>query len=539
MAGRAQLLHDVLRADIGVADDYPLVTFAADGTVWSKGQLRARSERAAYTLRAAGVTPGDRIAIMLGNCVEYFELCMAASMVGAIVAHLHTELRGSMLDRPLRLTQPKLIVAGDSVTQVLKCARPTESTLVHVARGSASAPPAVPRYEEIQGHGKRIPLDEVTTGRSASEPACIYSSSGTTGPSKGVTLSHAALYAMAETSQTVLGFGPADVAYAVTPFYHANALAFMFLPATLAGARTIFAERFSASRYWQDVARYGATRSSLVGSAAALLAGQPRSEFEGGTLELVAAVPRPKRAHEFERRFGTVLTEFYGSTEANLPLGIPAGSRCDDSCGRLLPGWEAKIADVDDNEVPVDTPGQLLIRPLKPWTVSNGYWGEPDRTVEMWRNLWIHTGDLMRQDADGWYYFIDRLKDAIRVSGENVPSAEIETVLMEILPGADVAAFGVPSDLGDQDIMVAIVPLEGTPVSLEDVIAECRARLPYFAVPRYAELVGSLPRTPTNRVKKAELRERGVRETTVDLGRPRRSAAATPPVSSSGASQRG
>ena len=394
MADGAQLLHDVLRAGCGVPDDHPLVTFAADGSVWSKAELRARAERSAYTLRASGVEPGDRVAIMLPNGIEYLELCLAASMVGAIVAHLHTELRGPMLERPLRLTEPKLIVAGDGVGRVLECARPAGSTVLHVPGGSGPGPAGVRRYDEAQDHGQRVGQSEVA-GRSASEPACIYSSSGTTGPSKGVTLSHAALFAMAETSQAVLGFGPGDVAYAVTPFYHANALAFMFLPATLAGARTVFAERFSASRFWPDVARYGATRSSLVGSAAALLARQPRSEFDGGTLELVAAVPRPRRAREFEVRFGTVLTEFYGSTEANLPLGIPVGMKCDDTCGRLLPGWEAMVADADDNEVPAGAPGQLLVRPLRPSTVSSGYWGEPDRTVEMWQNLWIHTGDLM------------------------------------------------------------------------------------------------------------------------------------------------
>lgn len=526
-ADRPRLLHDLLRAGQGVPDDFPLATFAADDRVVSKAELRERAERAAYSLRAAGVGPGDRVAIMLPNCVEYLELCFAASVVGAIVVHLHTGLHGSMLARPLTLTKPQLIVAGDAVGSILACGPPPGSEVLVTAVGPVPPPVGVRRYDDLQDHPHRMPLTEATS-HSPSAPICIYSSSGTTGPAKGVTLSHTALYAMAAVAQEVLGFGSADTGYAVTPFYHANALAFMFLAASVAGARTVFAERFSVSRFWPDVARYGATHGSLVGSAASMLASQPPSEFEGQTMRVIAAVPRPKNAEDFERRFGVVLTEFYGSTEANLPLGIPLGMRRPGSCGRLLSGWEAKIVDGNESDVPVGTPGQLLVRPVRPSTVSSGYWGEPERTVEMWQNLWIHTGDLMKADADGWFYFVDRLKDAIRVSGENVPSADIEHVIGEILPGSDIAAFGVPSELGDQDIMVAIVPAAGQDVALGELIAECRRRLPYFAVPRYLELAGRLPRTPTNRVKKSELRARGVGAATVDFGRPRRSGLVTP-----------
>jgi crotonobetaine/carnitine-CoA ligase len=521
MALDGRFLHDVLRTDLGVPDDFPLVTFAADDRILSKAELRDLTQRAAHTLRAAGVKPGDRLAIMLPNCVEYLELFLAASLVGAVVVHLHNDLLGAMLQRPLSLTQPRLIITGAAVGHVLACDLPVGSSVVVVSDRSVEHPAGTQRYDVLSEHEHRASFD-LAAARSPSEPVCIYSSSGTTGPAKAVTLSHSALYAMADASQQVLGFGSSDVAYAVTPFYHANALAFMFLASAVAGARTVFAERFSVSGFWPDVARHGATRSSLIGSAAAMLAGQPPSEFDGGTLELVAAVPRPKNVEEFERRFGVTLTEFYGSTEANLPLGIPVGIRRLGSCGRLLDGWEAIVADAEDNELPIGAEGQLLVRPRHPSTVSSGYWGEPERTVEMWQNLWIHTGDLMRRDADGWFHFVDRMKDAIRVSGENVSSADVEHAITELLPGVDVAAFGVASDLGDQDIMILIVPEPGHDVSLDEVIERCRRELPYFAVPRYAELIDTLPRTPTNRVKKAELRARGVRETTTDFGRPRR-----------------
>ncbi len=219
------------------------------------------------------------------------------------------------------------------------------------------------------------------------------------------------------------------------------------------------------------------------------------------------------------------LTEFYGSTEANLPLGIPFGERQPATCGRVLDGWECKIVDENDDEVPHGTPGQLLVRPSRAGTVSSGYWGEPEKTVELWHGLWIRTGDLVRCDEAGWFYYVDRLKDAIRVSGENVASADVEAAVASFDGVVEAAAFGVPSELGEQDIMVGVILRDGTEVDWAELRDHCLHRLPYFATPRYFEAFSSFPRTPTERVKKAELRERGIAGTTVDLGRPRRTEA--------------
>jgi crotonobetaine/carnitine-CoA ligase len=242
-------------------------------------------------------------------------------------------------------------------------------------------------------------------------------------------------------------------------------------------------------------------------------------------LELIAAVPRPQGAEEFERRFGLRLTEFYGSTEANLPIGIPfegAGDAPPRSCGRALPGWECRVADGDGEALPDGKDGQLLVRPGMPGVVSSGYWGEPEKTVELWRDLWIQTGDLMRRDEDGWFHYVDRLKDAIRVSGENVASADVEAAVAEFAGVAEVGAFGVSSELGEQDIMVAVVVANGDGFDPSGLRSHCESRLPYFAVPRYFVCDPELPRTPTERIRKVALRERGITAETVDLGRPRR-----------------
>jgi carnitine-CoA ligase len=242
-------------------------------------------------------------------------------------------------------------------------------------------------------------------------------------------------------------------------------------------------------------------------------------------LRLVAAIPRPRAWEAFEKHFRVPVTEFYGSTEANLPLGIPFGERKAATCGRMLDGWDCKLVDEDENEVPDGTPGQLLVRPRTAGTVAVGYWGEPEKTVELWQNLWIHTGDLMRRDSDGWFYYVDRLKDAIRVSGENVASADVEAAVASFDDVLEAAAYGVPSELGEQDIMAAVIVRPGAEIDWQELRAHCLDQLPYYAAPRYFEAVPALPRTPTERVKKAELRARGVVATTVDLGRPRRTEA--------------
>lgn len=451
---------------------------------------------------------------MLPNRIEYIDLIFGCSLLGAVVVHLHTAAKGQILERALQLTTPRCAFAlGEDVGRFEDIACDPDMRIV-----------AIERFDEL---GASAPSRSETPPVTWRDPACIYSSSGTTGPAKGVTLPHRALFEMANTSQTVMGFRPDDVAYTVTPLYHANAFVFMFMAAALAGARTVLADRFRLSQFWSDVERFGATTTSLVGTAATLLLKQQGDEeFDGPTLRLIAAIPRPRAWREFEERFGVPLTEFYGSTEANLPLGIPLGERQPATCGRVLHGWECMIVDEDDEEVPAGTPGQLLVRPLRRGSVSIGYWGEPEKTVELWQGLWIHTGDLMRRDEDGWFYYVDRLKDAIRVSGENVASADVEAVVASFDGVVEAAAFGVPSELGEQDIMVGVIVRDGVELSWDALREHCLDRLPYYATPRYFEAFSSFPRTPTERVRKAELRDRGVVDTTADLGRPRRTEVA-------------
>jgi crotonobetaine/carnitine-CoA ligase len=505
------IVHELLQE--GPPSD-ALLTFTETGVTWTRGELLERAERTADALASIGVGTGDRVAVMLPNRIEYVDLIFGCSLLGSVVVHLHTASKGQMLERSVRLTAPRCaFVLGEDVGRFDGFYAGTMPRIVPVETFDALVAGAPARADDVAAVAWR-------------DAACIYSSSGTTGPAKGVTLPHGALFEMARTSQAVMGFRAGDVAYTVTPLYHANAFVFMFMTAALAGARTVVADRFRLSQFWADVERFGATTTSLVGTAATrLLKQQGEDTFHGPKLRLIAAVPRPRAWREFEERFGVPLTEFYGSTEANLPLGIPYGERQPATCGRVLDGWECTIVDENDVVVPPGVPGQLLVRPGRPGAVSIGYWGEPEKTVELWNGLWIRTGDLMRRDEKGWFYYVDRLKDAIRVSGENVASADVEAAVACFDGVVEATAFGVPSELGEQDIMVGVILREGADIDWDALRDHCLDRLPYYATPRYFEAFDAFPRTPTERVRKAELRERGVVSTTVDLGRPRRTEA--------------
>jgi crotonobetaine/carnitine-CoA ligase len=177
--------------------------------------------------------------------------------------------------------------------------------------------------------------------------------------------------------------------------------------------------------------------------------------------------------------------------------------------GRLFDGFHARVVDEDDNEVPDDTPGELLLRADEPFAMASGYFGMADKTVEAWRNLWLHTGDRVVRDNKGYYRFIDRTKDSIRRRGENISSFDVEKVLMSH-PSVEIAAvFPVPSDLAEDEVMTAVVVKAGAALDGAELIRFCEGRLSYFAIPRYVDFVSELPRTESGKVQKFKLRERG------------------------------
>jgi crotonobetaine/carnitine-CoA ligase len=221
-------------------------------------------------------------------------------------------------------------------------------------------------------------------------------------------------------------------------------------------------------------------------------------------------VPLPAFAPEFEERFGVRLVEAYGSTDVGVPIySDPDGERRPGACGRPIDAYDLRLVDGDDVPVPAGEVGEIVVRPNEPNLINDGYLGMPAESLAARRNLWFHTGDLARQDADGYVYFVGRLKDSIRRRGETISAFEVEVV--EAYPDVlEAAAYGVPSEWSEEEVMVAVVARPGRTLDPAALVEFCAGRMARHMLPRYVEVVGALPKTPTEKVEKFRLRERGV-----------------------------
>jgi crotonobetaine/carnitine-CoA ligase len=286
----------------------------------------------------------------------------------------------------------------------------------------------------------------------------------------------------------------------------------------VSGAAVRIAPRFDADGFWDDVHAHGATVLSFVGAMLVLLAKRPaRGDDAANPLRVGFGVPIPVGLHEpFERRFGLRLVQGYGSTEATIVAWNHREDRKVGAAGPPLPGYAVQVVDDDDLALPAGRIGEICVRPHEPFSMFSGYLGEPERTVEAWRNLWFHTGDRGWLDDDGDLWFSDRMGDVVRRMGEFISPHEVEDVLASHPEVRLAAAFGVPSELSEEELMVAVVPQRGARLDAPAIRDWCSERLPHHAVPRYVELREELPMTPTGKIEKYRLRERGVTAATDD-----------------------
>jgi crotonobetaine/carnitine-CoA ligase len=255
-----------------------------------------------------------------------------------------------------------------------------------------------------------------------------------------------------------------------------------------------------------------------MGALVLMLFKQPeRDDDADNPVRCAYGAPAPVAVLErFERRFGVELIEVYGSTELGACLQNRRGDRRIGSCGREAPHFIVEIHDEDDNPVGPGIEGEIVVRSREPHVMVEEYFGAPEETLVAFRNLWFHTGDRGRTDEDGWFYYIDRLKDAIRRRGENISSWEVEQVVNDHEAVAESAAIGIPSDLTEEEVMVVVVLQDDAVLPHEALLDFCQERLPHFAVPRYVRFTGELPKNHAQRIQKQELRAEAVTVDTWD-----------------------
>ncbi|WP_158885896.1 ATP-dependent acyl-CoA ligase [Amycolatopsis anabasis] len=500
--------------------DKPLVRVG--DVVLSYREVRDAAARTAGMLTAAGLRRGDRVATLSGNRLELLDLMLGCAWLGVIVVPLNVAVRGDGLRHGLANSGARVLVLEPELLDVLDHVdAPGTLEQVWLFPGSEGARQPRRPYpvRPIPAAGDPVPAADVRPG----DTAVILYTSGTTGLPKGVCCPHAQLYWYGVIVGDHLTIGEDDVLFTVLPLFHMNALT-AFVQALINGATFVLGARFSASRFWTEATATGATVTYLLGAMINILYRREPGEHDRAHRIRIALSPAtPANLHiPFRERFGITLLEGYGSTETNMTISAPAGRQRPGYLGKVLPGFDARVVDEQDQPVPDGTPGELILRHTEPFSFATGYFAMPEKTVEAWRNLWFHTGDRVVRDADGWYRFLDRIKDAIRRRGENISSFEVEQAIAQHPAVAQVAVYAVPSEMAEDEVMACIVPRPGSALPPEDLIAFLRPRLARFALPRYIRFAETLPMTENGKIRKVVLRETGITPGTWD-------ATASPP----------
>jgi carnitine-CoA ligase len=512
----ATTMVEALDAAVEREPDLPLLRCAGEET--TVAEVDAWSRGVAGALRAWGVEPGDRCAVMMGNVPEFVGCWFGILRAGAIEVPVHSAHRGPLLEH----------ILGESGARILFC----DAEFVPRLRGLE-----LPELERVAVRGELdpdepplpglelVPLAEALGAPHAAElphavvsdVACILYTSGTTGRSKGVVLPHGANLKLARANIELMEYTDEDVLYTAFPLFHVNAKFTSVTSAMLAGARLVLDDRFSASTFWPKMRDEGVTSFNYMGGLLAILAKQPERDTDQGhgVVRAYGGACPPLLWDPFEERFGVRLHEHYGMTETGITIQNTRTVRRVGSIGLAAPHYEVRLADEDDNEVPVGEVGEIQVRPNEPEVMLHEYWRRPDATSSGFRNFWFHTGDRATRDADGYFYYYDRLTDSIRRRGENVSSFELEAVVGTYAGVVECAAYGVPSELGEDEVMVAVVP-DGPGFDPADLVAHCEERVARFAVPRYVRVVEALPKNSSERIQKFKLREAGITADTWD-----------------------
>lgn len=499
---------DVLITGAGAWPERVAVVDERDRATYS--ELFDRSCRVAGGLRALGIGRGDTVALILDNSVDHVLAWFGCSLLRAVEVAVNTAFMAPQLAYVVGHCEARVVVVDECYLDRLReVAGQLSDVRAVVVRGDPSAADDLP-FEVVGWDELAVSNAIRPEPANPADPLGIVYTSGTTAMPKGVLVSQAQTYGR------MWPLGPAtaghdDVTLVVLPIYHVIGQCRGLYNSVIAGGTAVLERRFSASRFWDVCRLYQATYVPLVGAMAQYLLRQPERPDDADTtvthVSLGTTIPE---VDTFRRRFGLErVSVSYGLTEVG---GVLVGDATTAGCGRLRPDFEALLVGEDDVAVADGEMGELVLRSTEPWTTMLGYFKNHEATVEKWRNLWLHTGDLMVRDADETYRFVGRRSERIRVRGENVAPGEVEAQLASHPAVAECAVVGMAASgdgaVGDQEILVAVVLASGAFASPDQLVVHLERRLPRFAVPRYVAFVTSLPRTEaTQRVQRARVAE--------------------------------
>jgi crotonobetaine/carnitine-CoA ligase len=503
---RNRLLGSVLLHYARVAPDQPFLRM--NDLVISYAEAADRAVRFALGLQQAGLGAGDRLCLMMEPGPDYVMLALAASLQGIVWVPVNTDYRGQWLAQTLHDSQPSLLLADPPYidrletieTGVLRCREPAAM----LADAAQTMTPLV--------------------GLAFGDTASIMWTSGTTGKAKGVMQSHNTWIRSALSAAEMGGLRAGDVTYNVLPLHNSAAWVANIFPALLTGATCAMDATFSAGQFWERTRFYGATHIFTLGAMHMFLWGaEPTSGDADNPVRSANMVPMPDEiATPFKARFGIdELHQGFGQSEVMLLMrrwDQPGVHWPANALGAVAADIEVVLKDDSGEAVGPGETGEACVRPLAPHVLFNGYFNNPDAEAAAFRDGWYHTGDLLRSDQAGNYYFVDRKNDLIRYKGRSVSSLAVEHTALAHPQVAQAAAFGIASKelAAEHEIMLAAVLTPDATLTPQGLAEFINDNAPYYYVPRYIEFVAELPMTPTQKVRKVALRERGVSQASWD-----------------------
>ena len=481
-----------------------------DGKLWTWAELIAAAEGLAGGLVAAGVGAGEVVGHMSPNHPEAVVTMLALLRLGAVECPVNAGLRGQQLAHVLDHSGARVLIVDGSLMERVSDQLPSAPGVqAIVQRGRCSTPAGV---EAIDYAGLRVSADRPPSFAppAPDDPMNIIYTSGTTGPAKGAVLPQAFPIEQARIKIEQWGLTADDVLFSALPLYHVNARFSTLGTALVVDGRAALVSRFSAGTFWDQVRAAGATEVGVVGAVSSILLrqepGPADRDHRVRMMHGAAGIAMDRRA-DFEERFGLRLVTGFAMTETgHFSTTSPDDPMRYRASGRPVPQYEVAVVDVDDNELPPGEVGELVARPRVPGAMMTGYHRQPEATEAAFRNGWFHTGDLATIEADGYIRWVDRIADAIRRRGEMISSTEVERAVCAFDGIAECAAVGVPSELGEEDVKLVVVPEPGRTVDPAALQRHCQATLPDFCQPRYLEILEELPKTATHKVNKPQLR---------------------------------
>jgi crotonobetaine/carnitine-CoA ligase len=496
-----------------------------DDTRISFGRADALTDALASGLESLGVARGDRVGMYLSGRPEAVLVPLAVNKLGAIWTPISTDYKGEWLADTLARSRCKVLVTESDLASRIEDVRDrlSDESIVVLEDGDVERPASTVSFASLLD---APPREFDCSDQHYGDTCSILWTSGTTGKSKGVLQSHNNwLRPIHRGATPQYKSQPGDVIYNVLPIFNSAAWVTSIFRALVEGIPCVLDGPFSVTHFWERIRKYGATETFTLGAMHMFLWNAPeRPDDADNPLRAAQMVPMPPEIEgPFQERFGIeILSAGYGQSECLMICSTAFQDSPPGSLGFPMDDMELKLFDENDEEVAPGEPGEMRIHELEPHVLFNGYFDDEAATRDAYRGPnreWYCTGDLGRQDESGAFFFVDRKKDAIRFAGRNISTMEVESVVRRHPAVADVAAFGVTSKelAAESELKIDVVLAEDASLTYEDLAGYINDNAPHYFVPRYMEFVDSLPYTPTNKVEKYKLREKGVTAGTWDL----------------------